>query len=585
MYHSHEASLQHDKIYALLGLSSDAMNDTSLSPNYDLDWKKLFETLVGFVLYKGIQVGPSPNKEHTLIRGAAYILGSVRSAEFDHRANGEQDVQVEWRNVKDTTKYAWMSCNFWTLRPSTKPVLTGDVICLFREASQPIIIRICKDDCFVIRIAPTPPSGISFATNRRDLGATPMEWSKFEEMAQLLPARSIQCIWDWGTLPERLQKEREFEKSKVDSRVVSGILNSVLILGEAGAHDEAVREFQELMWAYETSCENDPLRDTVAFEIGQKKDFIMCYMKEHFGKAPLSWAAEEGYKAVVDLLIRYDEGSLNFVDRMGHAPLTSAVKGGHLDVIERLLLEKLDINISAFARMDYVGTALQGAAYWGRIDIVERLLQEGADVNSEAAPYCGRTALQAASECDHFEIVERLLKAKADVNAAAAEEGGLTALQAAARMGHSTIVELLLQEGADVDAEAAPSGGMTALQAAAWAGHTVIVERLLKEKAKVNGTAARDWGTTALRAAVKRGHVTIVDRLLQEGAYLNAMDKDGMTALLLAAQRSSVEIVERLLQEGADVNAKDNYGRTALGIATEEGHQAIVERLREAGAE
>ena len=97
---------------------------------------------------------------------------------------------------------------------------------------------------------------------------------------------------------------------------------------------------------------------------------------------------------------------------IGHA-LISVCQLGHDEVVERLLLEKANVNAA-------VATALQGAAEGGHLAIVERLLQEKADVNA-AVSNGGRTALQGAAEGGHLAIVERLLQEKADVNAAASQ--------------------------------------------------------------------------------------------------------------------------------------------------------------------
>src|ERR1700709_2260818 len=48
MFHTHEATERHDKIYALLGMSSDDLSKANLSPNYSLSWEGLFRDLVKF---------------------------------------------------------------------------------------------------------------------------------------------------------------------------------------------------------------------------------------------------------------------------------------------------------------------------------------------------------------------------------------------------------------------------------------------------------------------------------------------------------------------------------------------------------
>jgi hypothetical protein len=192
MYHSHKASLQHDKVYALLGISSDATNETSLSPNYDLPWKDLFEILIKFLLHRDICVEPSPTEEHTSIKGAVYILG------FIHSVTPKQATEVKWRNVSCRKEDSRLPIDFWTLRPSAKPLMKGDIVCLFHGASHPTIIRINGLQCIIVQIAPTPPTQVKSVEGY-------MNWSDFEQRARLLPTQYLHCIWHWGTLSQTLK--------------------------------------------------------------------------------------------------------------------------------------------------------------------------------------------------------------------------------------------------------------------------------------------------------------------------------------------------------------------------------------------
>jgi hypothetical protein len=104
--------------------------------------------------------------------------------------------------------------------------------------------------------------------------------------------------------------------------------------------------------------------------------------------------------------------------------LQAAAKEGHLEVVEKLLGAKADVNAAAGGNGR---TALQAAAEGGHLEVVEKLLEAKADVNT-AASWDGRTALQAAAEGGHLEVVEKLLRAKADVNAAGGGWGALDRL-------------------------------------------------------------------------------------------------------------------------------------------------------------
>jgi hypothetical protein len=83
MYHTHQATLRHDKVYALLGMSSDDLSKANLSPDYKVPWKDLFEILTRFLLCKEISVEASPDKEIAVIKSKGYILGKVSSIQSD----------------------------------------------------------------------------------------------------------------------------------------------------------------------------------------------------------------------------------------------------------------------------------------------------------------------------------------------------------------------------------------------------------------------------------------------------------------------------------------------------------------------
>ena len=52
MYHNHDATLLHDKVYALLGMSgisSDGLSKANLLPNYGVKWEELLQRLIKFL--------------------------------------------------------------------------------------------------------------------------------------------------------------------------------------------------------------------------------------------------------------------------------------------------------------------------------------------------------------------------------------------------------------------------------------------------------------------------------------------------------------------------------------------------------
>ncbi|HKW28259.1 MAG TPA: ankyrin repeat domain-containing protein [Verrucomicrobiae bacterium] len=57
--------------------------------------------------------------------------------------------------------------------------------------------------------------------------------------------------------------------------------------------------------------------------------------KDTTGRTPLDWAADEGHRDIVELLLANKAG-VNAKDQYGYTPMYSAVKGGHMDVADLL---------------------------------------------------------------------------------------------------------------------------------------------------------------------------------------------------------------------------------------------------------
>jgi hypothetical protein len=458
MYHAHEATLHSDKVYSLLGMSSDDLSKASLLPDYNVSWKDLFETLIRFLLCKEIFVEASSDKEIAVIQSEGYILGKVSSIPRNINWNSGQGVDVIWRNSLGTLGFTGKRSSHWTLQSSAEPVMIGDVICLLQGASNLTIIRFCEDHWAIIRIAATPPQII--LTRNKDV-----EWLKYLQLAKPISSRNFQCVWDWETSPGKLQRQGEYEELQGYLDKVIRSWNFALVLGDIEEYGKAEEKFQEAMEGYGSTVGKERERDMVVNQLSSANGADLDLMNSQYGQPPLSWAAERGHVAIVELLIRTDRVNVNIKDMNGKAPLLLAALGGHLAVVERLLEKKAEINAAASSGY-FARTALQAAAEGGHLAVVERLLEEKAEVNATAAyGNEGITALQAAAEGGHLAVVERLLKEKAEVNAAAsAGDRGRTALQAAAEGGHLAVVERLLEEKAEVNAAAAAGKeGKTAL--------------------------------------------------------------------------------------------------------------------------
>lgn len=230
------------------------------------------------------------------------------------------------------------------------------------------------------------------------------------------------------------------------------------------------------------------------------------------GRTPLSWAAGNGHKGVVELLLKQQgvkpdsvaltaQTASRFYDRKGsgQTPLSYAAKNGHREVV-KLLLDHIDVNPN-------YGAKARGDKNYGR------------------------TPLSFAAGYGHKEVVELLLSrtgVEPDSSASGSQRGGSgrTPLSYAAEYGHTSIVKILLaQPGVDPDSETTSErvGGRTPLSYAAEGGHQAVVELLLAQPlvnplsmaTGENDYQNREWNIgTPLSLAQKRGHESIV-RLIQ----------------------------------------------------------------------
>ncbi|KAE8315313.1 heterokaryon incompatibility protein-domain-containing protein [Aspergillus transmontanensis] len=150
MYRNHDATVQHDKVYALLGLSADNHNTIALKPNYALPWNDVLKQATTYILGGKCSVQTWPGMDMAVIQGKGWIFGYIDSVKMrtpeDDRAyvSSVLNHTVDWLYTQTRRNYEWI------VRAPEELIQEGDIICLIQGTSTPSIIRLCKDHFEII---------------------------------------------------------------------------------------------------------------------------------------------------------------------------------------------------------------------------------------------------------------------------------------------------------------------------------------------------------------------------------------------------------------------------------------------------
>jgi hypothetical protein len=216
MYHTHEAFERHDKVYALLGMSTDDAIEAKIVPDYGVEWGKLFQKVVRFVLPGDVALETWADRDMVLVKGKCRVFGRVSQVEMD-RAWYRQKVYIAYKaysieheagsnrssNSFKATRPTkdWDTC--WVLPASVKLIQEGDIVCVLQGQQNPTIMRLRKDHFISVAITVTPIVEVE-----RHSGC--VEW---QDMLHLKapPFRDIVLLWSWSTSQDTLPTQGENE--------------------------------------------------------------------------------------------------------------------------------------------------------------------------------------------------------------------------------------------------------------------------------------------------------------------------------------------------------------------------------------
>lgn len=156
MYRDREATIPSDKIFALLGMASDAQVKHSIRPDYELLPEALFEKVARYCLGSKVKVTHHTSSERPIIQGRGVLIGKIESVEKSNDRYDMQWVAIKFFQTLEASHYAACWGTRWTLRRTAIPINRGDLICFLEGAPLPSLIRADEDRFSVIMVSVQP---------------------------------------------------------------------------------------------------------------------------------------------------------------------------------------------------------------------------------------------------------------------------------------------------------------------------------------------------------------------------------------------------------------------------------------------
>ena len=138
MYSGHDATEQHDKVYALLGLSADSIT-TALELNYDLPWHEIFQRVTHHI-FPECSVETWSETDTAVVKGKGQILGHINSFRNDMSEFGQQNVKILLNDIAQALGYENEWETNWKLQASAQSFQDGDIICLLQGLQSQVLL-------------------------------------------------------------------------------------------------------------------------------------------------------------------------------------------------------------------------------------------------------------------------------------------------------------------------------------------------------------------------------------------------------------------------------------------------------------
>ncbi|RMZ47749.1 hypothetical protein AFCA_000509 [Aspergillus flavus] len=269
MYNNHEATDCRDKVYALLGMSSDNHGPGAILPVYTVSWKDITCRLIRFYVGEQACVQTWDDEDIAVIKGKGCVLGVVKRVKL----NSSKD------NMWDNSHNAFVTMqltggdergdgDMWTFCKWPGLIKKGDIVCVLQGASKPTLIRPRGDHCAVIAVGFVPHSAdYSMHGIQSVNGGEIDEWNGLLQSVALYP-RDFLLVWEWQEFSGRLENKKDRawlmdrrlpERAKrelaVELPILHRLQNLGLILVDSEKFEQALENFPQALDFYGPKAE------------------------------------------------------------------------------------------------------------------------------------------------------------------------------------------------------------------------------------------------------------------------------------------------------------------------------------------
>ncbi|ETS73386.1 hypothetical protein PFICI_14991 [Pestalotiopsis fici W106-1] len=255
-------------------------------------------------------------------------------------------------------------------------------------------------------------------------------------------------------------------------------------------------------------------------------------------------ACRIGHRAIAQSLIEAGALVSGFE---GPLALDQAVDQGHLDVVDFLIRNGVDVNVPSSDHL----TPLHRSIQRGYSHISDRLLEE--TVLQDLPDSRGVTALHLAARSGNITLLEKVLhlpRPKSEHSNAVASP-----LHEATAGGHAKAIRRLLESGFDVNSR--DPDGKTPLFVALSKNHVDAVSELLRWDTFVESD--KDYSSSHLKEAIRYGNLAATKWLMEKDANTGGDASGTSSPLTDAAMGNRADIIKELIRAGADIGHRVDF--------------------------